>query len=149
MDVNRSAPVVAEADIEIGAAPERVWDTLVDVERWPQWNSEVKSVTLEGGTQEGSVFRWKTSSGTITSTFQTLDPPRHVAWRGKTLSIKAIHIWTFEQIDGRTSVRTAESFEGLLARLLRRRLQKMLQKTLETGLQKLKAEVERQKTAAA
>jgi uncharacterized protein YndB with AHSA1/START domain len=33
MDVNRSAPVVAEAEIEIEAPPERVWETLVDVER--------------------------------------------------------------------------------------------------------------------
>ena len=82
MDVNRGAPVVAEAEIVIEAPPERVWKTLVDVARWPNWNPEVESVVLEGGTREGSVFRWKTNSGTITSTFQTIEPPMHVAWAG-------------------------------------------------------------------
>ena len=40
------------------------------------------------------------------------------------MSIKAIHTWRLKQADGKTNVRTAESFEGLLARLLRRRLRR-------------------------
>jgi hypothetical protein len=72
---------------------------------------EVKSVSLQGGIREGSVFRWKTNSGKITSTFQPIEPPHHVAWTGKTLSIKAIHSWTLEQTNGKTTVKTAESFE--------------------------------------
>jgi hypothetical protein len=149
MDVNRSAPVVAEATIEIEAGPERVWETLVDVERWPEWNRDVESVSLEGGIREGSIFRWKTRSGTIKSVFRTIQPPRHVAWTGKTMGIKAVHAWTLESIDDGTRVTTAESFEGLLARLLRRRLRRMLQKTLVDGLEKLKAEGERVRTNAA
>ena len=33
-EINRAAPLVAEAAIEIDAPPARVWETLIDVERW-------------------------------------------------------------------------------------------------------------------
>lgn len=144
IEINRAAPVVAAAEIEIDARPERVWETLVNVERWPQWNPDVKSVSLEGDTQAGSVFRWKTRSGTITSTFRAVEPPRHVSWSGKTMSLSAIHVWSLEEAGGKTTVKTAESFDGHLARLLRRPLNKMLQKTLNKAVQSLKVEVERQ-----
>jgi uncharacterized protein YndB with AHSA1/START domain len=143
VDVNRTAPVIAEAETEIAAPPERVFARLVDVERWPEWNHEVKTVKLEGGLQVGSVFRWKAGPGTITSTFQAVEPPSHVAWTGKTLSLKAVHIWTLEPTETGTRVRTAESFEGAAARLLRRVFQSMLQTELEKGLQALKDDLER------
>lgn len=114
------------------------------MQRWPTWNPEVKSVTLQGGLCEGSVFRWKTDTGTIVSTFQAIEPPHHVAWTGRTLTVSAVHVWRLAETNGKTTVKTAESFEGLLARMLRRRLQPMLQKTLERGLEMLRAEVEQQ-----
>jgi len=143
MDINRNAPVIAESEIEIDAAPESVWDVIVDVERWPEWNHEVKSVVLQGGLQEGSVFRWKTGSGPIVSTFREIEPPRVVAWTGRAMSIKAVHRWNLEQTNGKTTVSTAESFDGALSRLFRRPLQKALKKSLDEGLEALKAEVER------
>jgi uncharacterized protein YndB with AHSA1/START domain len=142
-DINRAAPVAAEAAIEIDATPVRIWETLVNVERWPEWNPDVKSVHLQGGVREGSIFRWKTSSGTITSTFQTVEWPHRVSWSGKTMSLKAIHVWSLEPNDGKTTVRTAESLEGPLARVLRGPLNKMLQKTLNKAVEALKVDVER------
>jgi hypothetical protein len=65
-----------------------------------------------------------------------------IAWTGKTLGIKAIHFWHFEPRNGRTFVRTEESYDGLIARLLRRSLQKTLDRALAEGLGFLKTEVE-------
>jgi hypothetical protein len=45
--------------------------------------------------------------------------------------------------DGKTFVRTEESYEGLVARLLRGSLQKTFDRALADGLRYLKAEAER------
>jgi hypothetical protein len=142
--VNEQAPVVAESRIEIAAAPEFVWAVLTDLERWPSWNPEVKAMSTHGPVEEGLEFRWKAGPGTITSTIRRFEPPRLIAWTGRTLGIEAIHFWWLEPRDANTLVRTRESYDGLVARLFRRSLQKVLDEALENGLRRLKAEVERQ-----
>jgi len=140
--INEQAPIVGASEIEIAAAPEAVWEVLTAFERWPSWNRDVKSMSMQGPVAEGSVFRWKAGPGTITSTIQRVEPPRLIAWTGKTLGIRAIHFWHLEPRDGKTFVRTEESYEGALARLLRGSIQKTLDRALADGLAYLKAEVE-------
>ena len=131
--INERAHVVEASEIEIAAPPEIVWDVLTAFDRWPSWNPDVKSMSVQGGLAEGSVFRWKAGPGTITSTIGRVEPPRLIAWRGKTLGIKAIHFWWLEPRDGKTFVRTTESYEGLVARLFRAPLQKTLDRALADG----------------
>jgi hypothetical protein len=140
---NEQAPVVGASEIEIAAAPEAVWEALTAFERWPSWNQDVKSMSVQGPLAEGLVFRWKAGPATITSTVRLVEPQRRLAWTGKTLGIKAIHFWYLEPRDGKTFVRTEESYEGLVARLLRGSLQKTLDRALADGLRYLKAEAER------
>ena len=143
LDVDERAPVVGASEIEIAAPPEAVWQVLTAFEDWPSWNREVKSASVEGELAEGTVFRWKAGSGTITSTIGRFEPPRLIAWRGKTLGIRGLHFWWLEPRDGKTEVRTKESFEGLVASIFRWPLQRTLDKALAEGLRDLKAEVER------
>ena len=143
MEINEHAPVIGASEIEIAAAPELVWDVLTAIDRWPSWNPQVKSMDMQGGIAEGSQFRWKAGPGTITSTIRRVEPPRLIAWTGKTFSIDAIHVYRLEARDGKTFVRTEESYEGLVARLFRGPLQKTLDAALEEGLGHLKAEAER------
>ena len=135
--------MVGTSEIEIAAPPELVWDVLTAIDRWPSWNPQVKSMDMQGGIAEGSQFRWKAGPGTITSTIRRVEPPRLIAWTGKTFSIDAIHVYRLEARDGKTFVRTKESYEGLVARLFRGPLQKTLDAALEEGLGHLKAEAER------
>ena len=137
------APVKSKGEIEIAAAPEIVWDVLTRFEQWPQWNPDVKSMSFDGPMASGSEFRWKSGPGTIVSTLERVEPPRAVSWRGRTMSIKAMHEWRLEPHAGGTRVETEESFSGLLARLFRGQLQKTLDKTLGDGLEHLKREAER------
>ena len=116
---------------------------LTAIEQWPSWNPDVKSVSVIAPVAEGSTFRWKAGPGTITSLVEHLDRPRLIAWSGKTLGIRAYHVWRLEGQNGRTLVRTEESYDGLVARLLRRSLQKTLDAALTDGVRYLKAEAEK------
>jgi uncharacterized protein YndB with AHSA1/START domain len=147
VEVNRNAPVVAADEIEIAASPQTVWDVLTDLESWPRWNPDVKSMSMEGGLAKGSVFRWRAGPGTITSTIQDVRPPTLIAWTGTTFGIKAKHVYRIEPRGEATLVHTEESYEGLVARLLRGSLQKTLEKGLSDGLRYLKAETERRRLA--
>lgn len=141
-------PVSSRREIEVAAPPEVVWEVLTEFDRWPEWNPDVKSMSYEGPLAPGSVFRWKAGPGTIVSTLESVDPPRGVSWRGRTMSVRALHEWSLEPREGGTRVETEESFSGLLARLMRGSLQKTLDRTLEQGLEHLKREAERRAAAS-
>ena len=132
-----------ERSVETAASPQAVWKVWTDTSRWQEWNPDVQSMSFDGPLAPGSEFRSKAGPGTIVSTLDRIEPPLHIAWRGRTLTINAYHEWWLEPSDGGTHARTEESFSGLLVRLLRGSLQKTLDKSLQDGLQHLKHEAER------
>jgi uncharacterized protein YndB with AHSA1/START domain len=141
--VAEDAPVFSFAQVEIGAPIEVVWNVLTAIDRWPTWNPDVKSVSIDVPVERGSAFRWKAGPGTITSCIEHIDRPHVVAWSGRSLGIHAVHVWRLESRAGGTLARTEESYDGLVARLLRRSLQEMLDSSLVDGAGYLKAEAER------
>ena len=142
-EANKQAPVVGASEIEIAATPEAVWEVLAGIDRWPSWNPQVKSASLEGDLQEGAEFRWKAGPGTIVSRLTDVQAPNRIAWTGKSMGLKAIHVHTLEERNGGTLVKTEESYDGLVARLFSGRLRKMLDGALNDGLRHLKTEAER------
>jgi len=140
--IDPRAPVVSRTEIEIAAPPEAVWDVLTAFNRWPTWNPEVKSIAIREPVVVGSTFRWKAGPSTVTSTIQRLEPPRLIAWSGRTLGIRAIDIFHLDARGGSTLVREQESWSGLVAHLLRKPLQRTLDRSLENGLCRLKAAAE-------
>jgi hypothetical protein len=144
--IDRGAPVLGTSETEVDAKPELVWDVLTRIDRWPVWNPDVRSVSMAGGLAEGSEFRWKAGPGTIRSTLERVEPPGLISWSGKTLGIEARHVYVLQPRNGKTVVKTEETYDGLVARLFRGRLQKTLDHALESGLRHLKAEAERRTT---
>ena len=134
--------MIGSSDIVIEAAPELVWKVLTTFRRWPSWNPDVKSVSMRGAVLEGSEFHWTARPGTIRSTIRHVDAPHRIAWTGRTMGITAIHAWELEPLQGKTLVRTQESFAGLIARIARGSLQRVLDKALADGLRYLKDEAE-------
>jgi hypothetical protein len=143
MDIKTNAPVIARADVQIAADLQTVWGILSDLERWPSWNAEVRSVSTNGPLAPGSTFRWKAGPGTIRSRLGEVDPPRKIAWSGLTFGIRAIDVFRLEELDGGTRVAEEESWDGVPARLLSGRMQRTLQTAIVQGLRSLKAEAER------
>jgi uncharacterized protein YndB with AHSA1/START domain len=143
MEINRAAPATADGEIHIVAAPETVWDIIAAIDEWPTWNPDVRSVRLDGPPAPGSVFKWKSGPSTLTSTLQVVDRPREFGWTGTTMGIKAVHVFRFEPKEGETLARSEESWEGLLATLLKGFSRKTLDRGIRSILGYLKAEAER------
>jgi uncharacterized protein YndB with AHSA1/START domain len=143
MEIRRDAPAVASSEIEVAAPPEVVWDVMADFERWPEWNPDVKSVSVDGPVGEGTTLVWRTGPTTIKSEVRESDRPASIGWVGKTLGINAIHVWRFEPRDSGTRVYTEESWEGWLPRLLRGWMRRTLQAGVDDAMPHLKAEAER------
>lgn len=116
---------------------------MTDFAGWPSWNPQITAITVEGALEPGTRFRWRSGPGTITSLLRAVDPPHELGWSGKTLGIKAVHVWRLQAIAGGTRVTTEESWRGWPARLLRTRMTRTLEDAIRTGLASLKAESER------
>ena len=132
-----------ESEIEIAAGPRAVWNVLTDFGRWPNWNPDVKSMAINGDVAPGTEFAWKAGRASIRSKIERVEAPRLIGWTGRTFGASATHVYRLDQSDSGTLVRTEESFEGPLARLLRGQMKKTLQKSLDSGLRHLKRAVER------
>ncbi len=141
--VNKNAPVVAEGEIEIKASPELIWQLITDIEAWPTWNPDVRSAKIAGAVAPGTQFSWKAGPGLIRSTFRAVESPRLLAWTGRTMGIRAVHVWELLPSEGTTRLRTEESWEGLIASTFKGRMRKALQKAIDGGLRHTKREAER------
>jgi uncharacterized protein YndB with AHSA1/START domain len=140
--IDASAPVVSHAEAEIHAPIDGVWAVLTAIDRWPSWNPDVEWVSMVAPVERGSTFRWKAGPATISSLIEHVESPSVIAWSGKTLGIRAFHVWRLASENGTTHVRTEESYHGLVARLLRRSLRKTLDAALADGVGYLKAAAE-------
>jgi hypothetical protein len=143
MEINSNAPAIARHTIMINASSEKIWQILTDINHWNVWYPNISESKLEGLLKPGSVFFWKSGGINITSTLQEVEPHRRISWTGKTTGTQAIHVWILEPQENGVLVRTEESFEGWLVRILRGMMQNTLDTSLESWLQHLKHQVEK------
>jgi uncharacterized protein YndB with AHSA1/START domain len=147
MEINRDAPATAEGELQIDADPPTVFAVLSAIDQWPSWNPDVRSIQLQGRVQPGTTFRWKARPSWITSTLQVVDPPRELAWTGRTMGIRAVHVFRLQPSQDGTLARSEESWEGLPARLLKGYGRRTLEQGIGSVLAYLKAEAERRAAA--
>ncbi|MBD3183716.1 polyketide cyclase [Candidatus Poribacteria bacterium] len=143
MTIDENAPAISKGEIQINSSPEIIWDIISDIEKWPQWNPDIKWASLDGKLTAETTFQWKSGPGKITSKIQTVEPPNQIAWTGKTMGISAVHVWKIEPEDNITIVKTEESWNGLIVYIFRKSMQKKLDEAIESVLQYLKAEAEK------
>jgi hypothetical protein len=143
VEINSGAPATASGELVIAASREVVWDVISDIGAWPSWNPDVKTSRLEGPLAVGSVFRWKAGGASLTSTLRVVDAPRELSWSGRTMGIRAIHIFRLESSDGGTLARSEESWEGFVPTLLKGYSCRTLDRGIRSVLRLLKDEAER------
>ncbi len=161
------APLRLAAEIRIHAPPERLWEILLDVERWPLWHRGIHFATLRAGPDgegseepaqapefaapeghlrtppEGTRMDWRADGMRLRSTLTLVRPPRVLEWTSRTLAAGAIHRWILTpEGDGVTVVHSEEVWEGLVVRLLRGTLLRTLRRSRTHWLEALKARAE-------
>lgn len=142
MNIDHNAPLNARKDILISAPLEEVWSAITQIDQWFEWQPDVTSSKLDGELAAGTTFHWKAKGLNIVSTIQVFEPMHRIGWTGKSLGMKAIHLWTFDAVQEGTHVTTEESLSGWFPRILKLSDSHFLEKSLLNSLQVLKAHVE-------
>jgi Polyketide cyclase / dehydrase and lipid transport len=85
---------VASRDRTLAATPERLFATLQEVEKFPQWRSDVKSVEVLARTP---ALRWREhgSNGAMTFEVQDVRPPMRLVGRIADTSLAFGGSWTY------------------------------------------------------
>lgn len=110
--INLEASIRDSQSIIIHAPIDIVWALLTDIERWPEWNKDIKDVQA-GPIIAGATFKWEIGGNAFTSTIRMVKKPELISWTTRILGLKAIHVWRLEATDNdRTIVTTDESMEG-------------------------------------
>jgi coniferyl-aldehyde dehydrogenase len=110
-------PIEVRNETVVRASAERVWDVLVDVERWPSWWRACRWVRLESPVTEAPVvFRWKAHPVTLRSAVVRSDRPHRFAITADGMGVHAERTFTLRPTaDGSgTVVVSHETQVGLL-----------------------------------
>ncbi len=132
--------------IDVGAPVDRVWDVLVDVERWPEWTDSVTSVRrldpgplAVGSRVEVSQPRIPTGTYTVTA----VDPGRAFTWEqrqpGSTVSA---HHECAQTPDGGTQVELRVVMSGAVGGVVGRLYRRLTERYLAMEAAGLKARAE-------
>ena len=108
-----------ETEVEIEAPPERVWEVMTDVERWPEWTASVERADrLDGGPlRVGSRIRVKQPKfPPVVWEVTDLDPGRSFSWTAKNVGLTSVgHHRVASRADGGATVTLVLQQEGPLA----------------------------------
>lgn len=132
--------------IEVAAPMERVWEVLVDVERWPEWTDSVTSVRRldDGQLAIGSrveVSQPRIPTGTFTVT--ALEPGRSFSWeQHQPGSTVVAHHECTPLADGVTRVELRVVMDGALGGIVGRLYRKLTDRYLAMEAAGLKARSE-------
>ena len=143
MTINQNAPVIQKREIIIKVRPEKVWEVLTKIENWDKWNYRIKKPKIDGRSEAGKKFTWKTKGSKIKSEIHTFIPYKTLGWKGKTFGAKAIHNWYLESTEQGTTVVVEESMEGRVIGLMKKKMNRILAEDMTYWLEQLKIEFEK------
>lgn len=105
-------------EIEIAAAPEKVWAILIEAAEWPDWYKGAQDVIISESDssflQQNSVFTWKTMGLNFKSTIKEFEQASRLSWESKKKSIQGYHAWVIIPTATGCRVITDESQNGWL-----------------------------------
>ena len=134
------------ASIDVAASPERVWEVLIDVERWPEWTDSVTGVRLLDGGPLAVGSRVEISQPRIptgTYTVTRLEPGSVFTWRQRQpgSSVSAHHECA-PLPGGGTRVELTVGMSGALGAVVGRLYRRLTERYLAMEAAGLKARAE-------
>jgi hypothetical protein len=133
------------AEIEINASSETVWNLLTDTSRFPEWNPFIRR--LQGELKAGQkLVVFIQPSGTRGMEFKPVvlkvEPNKELRWLGRLILPRLFdgeHIFQIEPVgDGRVLFRQREIFSGIFVPLLKNSLDTDTRRGFNEMNQKLK-----------
>lgn len=112
--IDEDASLTDRQSIIINAPIDEVWQYLIDVEKWPNWNTDIQWVKMDSNS-EGGQFTWNVNGKNIQSKIENASKPNTLSWVGKSGWVKSIFLWTLDEIDeNQTVVSVEESLQGFM-----------------------------------
>src|ERR687892_286248 len=93
--IDTTAPVVVRHSVDVSAPIEVVWRLHTDVNRWPEWQTDITAAHAEGAFVPGNAFTWTSYGFTVTSTIYEVQEESRVLWGGTADGITGVHEWIF------------------------------------------------------
>ena len=120
---------ILDSRVDINAPLSTVWDALIDVESWHQWNSFIPMVVGKlkvGETIEIKVVSPGMKEMILPAVYEIIQYEK-ISWGGGFLFFvyKGIHEFVLEEIDDKTTrFRQIEKFQGPIVLLMKNMIQK-------------------------
>lgn len=135
--------------IQIDAAPEKIWETLMNFDAYPEWNPLVRKI--EGEAKRGAGLKIQLQLEGMkpmhfSPRIRVLEPRKEFRWLGKMFIPRIFdgeHYFKLEaQPDGSTLFIHGEKFRGILVGLIMRKIKKATLQGFENMNAALKARCE-------
>ena len=115
--INESASIKDSHSIIINVDIDKIWNVLIDLENWPAWNPDVKTVTVDEEVKEGANFKWVQGRTHGNSQIQNIKKPFTLSWTSKAKFVKRIYVWSLESDENQTIATISASFQGAFVAL--------------------------------
>ena len=135
-------------EIEIRAAPEKVWQILTDLDKWTEWNPFIHHAVGKAkvGEKVDITFKSVSKEMTLHCTVLKVEPNRELRWKYHVLLpglFQGEHSFTIEKMDAnRVRFIDREVFNGLLVPLQAKDIDTNSRQGFEAMDKSLKARVE-------
>ncbi|MFT5223636.1 MAG: hypothetical protein ACI867_001958 [Glaciecola sp.] len=130
-DIDRTAPVQAQAEAHTTASCGAVFGVLQDIGSWSIVYPELRDLQADGPAALGSTFRFKSGPMQIEANVTALVKDSLLAFEGKGKGASSTYVFHVDEADGGTLIRGAQSMNGLAVKTMK----PMLQRIAETSLQ--------------
>ncbi|MFY0686176.1 MAG: SRPBCC family protein [Cyclobacteriaceae bacterium] len=115
--INEQASVRDAQSTIINAPIEKIWDHVMSIDKWHEWNSEIVT-QISDQVSEGTRYDLNMRGHKFHNTIESIKAPYLLSSNGKTKWLKCILIWKLEKTEEYQTIASVEmSIEGILSTL--------------------------------